>query len=105
MPWTIKQINNAKKEYFLERHTGEIIKISVPKEHRDVVLSSAYVAAVRDAHELVLSASVKTPLLMCVGCASIAAINLIVPVATAPVSCVLLLVSLIRAYGLIKYRK
>lgn len=59
MSWTIKLANNSRKEYGLQRHTGESIKVTVPKEHQHEVTSKAYVQAVQDGHEMGLAKPIK----------------------------------------------
>jgi hypothetical protein len=54
MAWKIMKVDNGKKQYEIHRHTGEVLKVAVPEEHRDQVLSHAYVNAVCAAHDSVL---------------------------------------------------
>jgi adenosine/AMP kinase len=58
MPWKIVEINNSTKKYQLKRHSGHTVNIQIPEEHRGAVTGQAFVKAVCDAHEAVITQTV-----------------------------------------------
>lgn len=65
MAWSIEQANNSLKEFRLKRHTGQIVKVKVPERHVQDIAAKAYVQAVQDGHDAVLSTPIRGRVILC----------------------------------------
>lgn len=55
MSWTVSRANNSKRAYTLKHAEGYSVDVVVPEDKDIPVLSSAYVNAVCDGHDLVFT--------------------------------------------------